>query len=124
MLTHLTPGQTTPVIPRILSLTLVRNPGVAFGFFRDHNNIALSLVITGCILLVLIMLKIRFISRIQQVACGMMIGGAIGNIVDRIHYGAVIDFIDVHVWPVFNIADSFISLAACFFIISLFRRRM
>ena len=122
VLTYLTPGKTIPIIPNILYFTRIHNTGVAFGLFRENNVIALLLVVFGSLLLFLLLYNIKVVSDTQRVACALIIAGAIGNIIDRLRFGAVIDFIDVQFWPVFNIADMCISVAAGLFVISLLRK--
>jgi len=122
VITYLAPGKTIPIIPKLLYFTRIHNTGVAFGLFRDNNIIALMLVILGCLLLFLLLYNIKVASLTQKIACALIIAGASGNIIDRIRFGAVIDFIDVQFWPVFNIADMCISIAAGLFIISLIRK--
>ncbi len=101
-----------------LNLVMVHNFGISFGMFNDlaYGHLILSLVA----IIITIMLSIwmwREKKLYFSVALGLIIGGAIGNIIDRISYGAVADFLDFHIgqyhWPVFNLADSavFIGVA-------------
>ncbi|MBU2567325.1 MAG: signal peptidase II [Elusimicrobia bacterium] len=105
--------ESMPFVP-FLSITYVENTGIAFGFFQGerHSNLFFIVVSLG-------VLAVLFISRnqiIQQaglygrVAMSLIFGGAVGNLIDRIFVGKVIDFIDVHFWPVFNVADSCITV--------------
>ncbi len=118
----LIPGESIIIIPRFLYFTFVQNTGVAFGLFRDNPLAAQSLVLIGCTVGMIILCAIKKMSMIDRVACACMIGGAIGNLIDRILYGAVIDFIDLRVWPIFNVADMCISIAAGLLIISMIRK--
>jgi len=103
------------VIPHILRFTLVHNTGIAFGFFRDCGVvfIIIPMILTG-----LLVYNIYYyrnspnLSRLYIVAFSFILGGAIGNLIDRIMLGYVIDFIDFRVWPVFNVADSAITIGA------------
>jgi signal peptidase II len=94
-------------------LTLVQNTGTAFGFLQDDNRM---LLIISYVILVLVLYGARgFFERGGFWAfwgVAFVMGGAIGNIVDRHLYGHVIDFLDFRVWPVFNIADSAITVGA------------
>ncbi len=110
-----------PVIPGILSLTHVQNPGVAFGLLAG-----LSPFITAIAALTLVFLL--FYNRGRQIrtrAAGAgvaaMAGGAAGNLIDRVRLGYVVDYLDVHVWPVFNLADVAIVLGAAVLIVALSR---
>ncbi len=115
--TLLSPGESLPVIPRVLHLTLVHNTGIAFGFFKDYG---LVFIIIPAIAIILLIFNIYYYHQNNEVlnrpyiaGFSLILGGAIGNLFDRIKYGHVIDFIDfVHRWPVFNVADSAISIGA------------
>ena len=94
---------------------LVWNRGVSFGLFGDGGVPPLVLVaVTGAIALGVAVWLARATSWWTAIAAGLVLGGAIGNIIDRLVYGAVVDFIDWHAygyhWPVFNIADAGITL--------------
>ena len=98
------------------SLIMVWNRGVSFGMF-DHagdNGRWLFAGLAAVIVIVLVVWLHRASDRLIAVALGLVIGGAIGNIYDRLAYGAVADFFDFHIgghhWPAFNIADSVISI--------------
>lgn len=119
------------LINGFLNLVHVRNPGAAFGFlakapawFRSVFFIAVTVV---AILLILYYLKQTGADdKNQVVALSFIFAGAVGNLIDRIRLGEVIDFIDVYIsthhWPAFNVADSAISVGAFLLLISLFIR--
>lgn len=99
------------------------NTGVSFSMFNDWGMwgvVLLSLLAFGIILFLLLWLR-KEQSRVLQVALGLIIGGAVGNVIDRIRLGAVFDFLDFHLgeqhWPAFNVADSFICIGAGIIII-------
>ncbi len=96
------------------NLVLVMNRGVSFGMFAGHNQPLIIIIISLLILSVLIVWLWRNSSLTVAVGIGFVIGGALGNICDRIRFGAVVDFLDFHVadlhWPAFNIADSFVFI--------------
>lgn len=96
------------------NLVLVYNRGVSFGMFAGHNQPLLLVVISSAIVLVLLAWLFRNQALMVALAIGSIIGGALGNIVDRLRYGAVVDFLDFHLaglhWPAFNIADSFVFI--------------
>ena len=101
------------VIKNVLHFTLVHNTGIAFGLFKDCGMvfIIIPLILTG-----LLIYNIYFyrhsvnLNRTYIVAFSLILGGAIGNLIDRIWLGYVVDFIDLRVWPVFNVADSAITI--------------
>lgn len=108
------PPRTIPVLP-FLDLVIVWNRGVSFGMFGGGTVPPWAFVVlSGVISIALLVWLRRAESLWTQMAIGLVIGGAIGNVVDRILFGAVFDFIDVHVagwhWPAFNLADSAITL--------------
>lgn len=109
-------GESLPVIRGAFHLTLVHNTGIAFGLFKDQG---LVFIIVPIIAIVLLGYNVYFyrnneqqLSRLYIVAFSLILGGAIGNLIDRIMYGYVIDFFDLRIWPVFNIADSAITIGA------------
>ncbi len=105
--------QQIPVAP-FFDLAMVWNRGVSFGMFAEHNQpyalVALALAITAVLL--------RWLWKTQEkweaVALGLVIGGALGNVIDRLRFGAVADFLDFYIknlhWPAFNIADSAVCI--------------
>lgn len=102
-------------------LTRVNNTGAAFGFFRDSRFL---LVATSalCIALLCVMI-LRRQSSLLSAATSLILGGALGNLYDRLSYGYVVDFLDFRVWPVFNIADSAISIGIFLVFMEIFLRR-
>lgn len=120
---HIVLGGAIPVIPRVLRITHWTNDAAAFSLFADSSSpnlvrwslIAFTLVASLGILIALVRLGSRV--TITTVALALILGGAIGNVHDRILYGAVVDFIEVHIihyhWPDFNVADSCIVIGAC-----------
>jgi signal peptidase II len=109
----MTEGETLVLLP-FFNLTLAYNPGAAFSFLSDQGGwqrwffIVLAFVVSAVLLVWLSRLKHE--ERWTAVALGLIIGGAVGNLIDRIWLGHVIDFIQLHYadfyWPAFNVADS------------------
>ncbi|MBF8287200.1 MAG: lipoprotein signal peptidase [Candidatus Rokubacteria bacterium] len=118
-LRRLGPGVTVNVIDGFFSLTLVMNPGLAFGMLGSVPpgwRWIIALLSIGA-LAVLATLATRLLpegGRVAAVAIGMIFGGAVGNLIDRARFGAVVDFLDFYWrgwhWPAFNVADSAISV--------------
>lgn len=101
------PGERRKFLPAI-DLVHVRNTGVAFGFFSGGGAIVLAL--TALALAVLVgYLALRPQRRLLWLPTGMLVGGAAGNLIDRIASGSVIDFIKLPAWPAFNVADMSIT---------------
>jgi len=111
----LEPGQSVPLVGKAILLTYVQNTGTAFGLFREHTFVFViisSVVIAILLWFALARQKLLGISLSGDgaTAVGLIIGGAIGNLADRLVFGYVIDFVDFQVWPVFNAADAGIVL--------------
>ncbi len=117
------PGQSRPIIENIFHLTLVYNKGIAFGLFGDRVIISVFISIMVIILLIVSVIKIKGHELILKIAFSLILGGATGNLVDRIRFGYVIDFLDFRIWPVFNVADSAITIGAGLLIVYLFKMR-
>jgi signal peptidase II len=123
----LVPYQPVPVIP-MFNLTLAYNTGAAFSFLSDAGGwqrwffIGLTLVVI--IVLFSWLWKMRAEEKLHAVSISLILGGAIGNLIDRVLLGHVIDFLDVYYdqyhWPIFNIADSAITVGVILLIIDLF----
>ena len=117
-------------VTSFFNLVMYRNPGISFGLFQTDSPlgawvfVVLALAITGGLLIWLGRTRQRWLAA----GIGLLIGGAIGNVVDRVRFGAVTDFLDFHLagyhWPAFNLADSAITVGvALLFADALFRRR-
>jgi signal peptidase II len=120
---HIPLGGAIPIIPRFLRITHWTNEGAAFSLFADTASphvvrwalVAFTLVAVLAIFIVL--LRLGNLLTLTTVALALILGGAIGNVHDRIVYGSVIDFIEIHIlsyhWPDFNVADSAVVTGAC-----------
>jgi len=111
--------ETIPVVKNIFHITLVNNTGVAFGMFGSFSAF---FTIVGIVAVVgfglFFAVKYKTMTFIEKTAILFIIGGTLGNLADRIMYGYVIDFLDFIVWPVFNVADSFITIGVVAIVIS------
>lgn len=120
---HIRLGGAIPVIPRVLRITHWTNEGAAFSLFADSASphlvrwvlVGFSLVAALVVLIAMVRLGDRF--TLTTVALALVLAGALGNVHDRILYGSVVDFIEVHIfsyhWPDFNVADSSVVTGAC-----------
>jgi signal peptidase II len=100
------------LVPGVLSLTVLHNRGIAFGILgRLSPAVAVALALT--VLLVLFYNRGVWPGGLaNQWGTGLIVGGALGNVTDRLRFGYVVDYLDVHVWPVFNLADAAIVVGA------------
>ncbi|MBI2447711.1 MAG: signal peptidase II [Candidatus Omnitrophica bacterium] len=119
---NLLEGETIPVINGIFHITLVHNRGAAFGLFQAHSGVfvVLSIIVASLILY----LNYRWVNKGTLVTCvlALIVGGAVGNLIDRLRLGYVVDFLDFRIWPVFNVADSAISIGTIVLIIYIIRK--
>ncbi len=109
---NLTLRESVPVVKNIFHLTLVYNKGAAFGILQNGTIIFViaALVAIFIIIFNLSGSRAKKTKPVYNVALGLVLGGIIGNLLDRISLGYVVDFLDFRIWPVFNIADSAISV--------------
>ena len=115
-------GQSMDILPRIFHLTLVLNNGTAFGLFKGANAALAILSVVVIMLILFYVLKNKAMGFANSLALGLILGGALGNLFDRVKFGYVIDFLDFRVWPVFNIADSAITIGTCLLAWSILRQ--
>ena len=115
----LTEITTMPVIEDVFHFTYVENRGAAFGMLADHRWIFMILSVLGIGALFLWMLFDKSLTKPMKVILAMIIGGGIGNMIDRIMLGYVVDFIDCRFidFYVFNVADSFVTVGCFLFVI-------
>ncbi len=128
--TRLPEHETFGLIPGLLNFVHVRNTGVAFGLFPAHGDFRGTLVLAGLGFFALSFVFYYFWNAPQNdrpllVALSSIIGGAIGNLIDRLASGGVTDFVDFHFqgyhWHTFNVADSAITIGICLMILSSLR---
>ncbi len=122
-----------PVIDGFFNLTHIRNPGGAFGFMAAGSQGVRNLLFVGVSIVAMGMIVYFYRSTPKTVpylaaALAMIFGGAVGNLIDRLRFGEVVDFLDVYVgayhWPAFNVADSAITVGVTIFIAHLVLGKM
>jgi signal peptidase II len=117
-----------PIIPGFFNLRHDRNTGAAFGVLAGHRILLILITIAALAFIFAYYLRFRE-SPWMQVSLGFLLGGAIGNFIDRIHLGEVVDFLQFGIaskklfWPTFNIADVSVCIGAGMLIVYLFRNR-
>ena len=124
-------GQAHTVIPGIFRITDVHNTGAAFSMFAENaspvtvRNILIAFSAVAVVVLFTMLMRAGRHLSVTSVALALILGGAFGNLYDRIRYHYVIDFLEVHIvhyhWPDFNVADSCIVIGACLLLIEIFR---
>ena len=121
-------GQSIPIVPGYFDLTFVLNPGAAFSLLatlpeRIRSPFFILISVAAAVLIVVYRARHLRGHRLATVSLGLILGGAVGNLIDRIRYGVVVDFLDAHVhqyhWPVFNVADSAISVGVTLLLIEM-----
>jgi signal peptidase II len=123
-------GIVLPVIPGLFNLTHIQNPGAAFGLFaglpagvRKPLLIGVSVVAIG--LLLYLYSQLASHDRLPRVAIALILGGALGNLYERVRFGAVVDYLDVFLgqyhWPAFNLADAAITVGTGILVLSTLR---
>ena len=123
--THLTPGESLPLIGR-LSLIHIKNTGSAFGLLANQTFLIIVISIAALLFILLFLRYLSPTTTLSIVAIGLLMGGALGNLIDRLRLRFVTDFIyfrlwgDFH-WPAFNIADASIVVGVCLLIYSFYR---
>jgi len=115
-------GTIHPVIPGVMNLTYLRNPGAAWGILGEQG---ISLTVLSIVMLVLmIVFRRSFLNdtRTHKIALGLLAGGIVGNLIDRVKCGAVTDFLDFYIgtshWPSFNVADSAICIGVAIYVVT------
>ncbi len=117
---YLAPGETLSLLGDALRLEHVRNTGISFGQLRNHSAVVTVFGLGAVVLLLIGYPYLLTPLRWANAALGLIIGGAVGNLIDRVstawRYGLskayVVDFIGVSIWPVFNVADSALTVGA------------
>ena len=119
----------TVIIPGLFNLTFLRNTGAAFGMFAGQAVWWRQLFFIGVAVIALVVIlfmhrKLGPQNSMYTISLALIGGGAIGNLIDRVLYGSVIDFLDVYIgshhWPAFNVADSAITVGVCIFLLTQF----
>ena len=121
------PLESLEVVPGFFNLTFITNTGAAFGMFAGEQTIWRQLFFVGVAVLALVGLFFAYRHYREEgwlylAAIGLIGGGAVGNVIDRLRFGAVIDFLDFYIgdhhWPAFNVADSAITVGVGLFILA------
>ena len=116
-------GQAIDVVGSVVRLTRTSNTGGAFGLLRGRGNWFIVVSFVAALAIAALSRQIARGRRVERLAFGLILGGAVGNLIDRVRLGAVIDFIDIggsgYRWPAFNVADSAITIGVTLLAVSL-----
>ena len=113
------PGESLVIVPGLFSLVLNYNPGAAFGMLAGADPLVRTVILGATTIIALgficfFLFHDYYENRVGQVALALLLGGAVGNLIDRVRFGQVVDFLDFYVrgyhWPAFNVADSCICV--------------
>lgn len=99
------PGETLPIIPHVFHITYVLNPGAAFGMLANARWFFVAAGVALIVLSAFAWPRLRREAPMLRYGALALVSGALGNLIDRIATGLVVDFFDLRIWPVFNIAD-------------------
>ena len=130
---HIPMGGAIPVIPRVLRITHWTNEGAAFSLFANSASpqavrwVLICFSLLAALMVLIIMVRLADRITLTTVALALVFAGALGNVHDRIAYGAVVDFIEVHIFayhfPDFNVADSSVVTGACLLLLDSLRHK-
>ena len=109
-------------INNIFHLTYIQNTGAGFGILKNQALVLLFISVAVIGIILYHFDKIKNNETLLQILVGFVLGGTIGNLIDRLAYGHVIDFLDFQIWPVFNFADSFVTMGIIGLIIYLWKK--
>ncbi|NLU45012.1 MAG: signal peptidase II [Acholeplasmataceae bacterium] len=124
IVSNMTEGMSIPIIDQVFHLTFVLNPGAAFGMLEHNREFFIIMAIVVLMFVVYMRKKILEEPLPIQIGIALFVGGALGNLIDRMKTGLVVDFFDFRIWPVFNIADIAICLGVGVMIWSIIREEL
>ncbi len=114
------PHETNEVFPGF-SIARVSNEGIAFGLFPGNQAIVAVLTVVALSAIAIALARLVARNLLVAVGAGLLVGGSLGNLIDRLIHGAVTDFIDLDRWPAFNLADCGITIGAVLIVLGLLR---
>ncbi len=113
-------SQSIPVIPNIFHLTYIMNKGAAYSILQGQRWFFIVIAAAVVVGVLIFLTKVPKKDLFLRTALALIISGAIGNMIDRIRFGGVVDFIDFRVFPIFNIADSLVVIGVCLLVLYVF----
>ena len=107
-------GESAPVIREVFHITYILNPGAAFGILENKTWFFIAVALILLVGVAYLYPRLPANQPMVKLGAGLLVGGAIGNLIDRVRIGYVIDFFDFRIWPIFNVADIAICIGvAC-----------
>lgn len=124
---HMSLGQSIPVVGGIFRLTYIHNPGAVFGLRLGGGGLHLAVAVVAMVLVGAMLWRLAPGERLARIALALVLGGAVGNVIDRLRLGVVIDFLDFGVgdvrWWIFNVADACVTTGAGLLLLAYGRQR-
>ena len=122
------PGESLPVIKNIFHISPVYNKGIAFGLFAERASSIFVWISYICIIIIVFILafykKFFYKAKSTQIFLSLILAGAVSNLIDRLRFGFVVDFLDFRIWPVFNIADIAITIGTALLVFQMFKCKL
>lgn len=120
-------GESEPVLQGLIAFRHIRNTGAVFGVMRGAGRYFTVFSIVAAAVLIIVLFVARKTSTFVKVSLGLILGGAVGNLIDRLRFGNVVDFVDVGIspgirWPCFNVADLAITLGVAFLVVKTLKK--
>jgi signal peptidase II len=116
-------GDSIPLVSGVFHITYVLNPGAAFGILENQRVLFLAVTAVRLLAFLYFLPRLEEQERSVQFGISLFVGGAVGNLIDRVQLGEVVDFLDFRVWPVFNLADIAITVGAAFILWNILRQK-
>ncbi len=115
--------ESLPVIDGFLSITRIHNSGIAFGLFPGISDVFMVITLISIFVVIYFYLTAEPRGLLLTTGCALILGGAVGNLLDRYRFGYVVDFINFSFWPAFNVADSAVSVGVALLLTSFLRQK-
>lgn len=116
MMTHFAYGQSLPVIPNVFHLTYILNSGAAFSMLSGKTWVLIAVSLVALLGVFWYYRQTPKECKLKRFSLACIASGAVGNLIDRLYYGSVRDFLDFRIWPIFNIADCFVVVGVALLI--------
>ncbi len=116
-------GESIPVIDRVFYLTYIRNPGAAFGMLPYRTAFFITVTIIVILGIIAFFKQMPKGKILLKAGLALQVGGAVGNLIDRMRFGHVVDFFDFRIWPVFNVADIGIVVGMAILFLELVKKK-